>query len=120
MFSFFLLLTKVAVNKGVGGISLKTLQAYFLVYVARLCSILFYEGYLPFDKSGDWFYQFCEITSLVAVVALIVAVVLVYPRSYAKGADSFGDVYLPPSLGVLWLVAGALGLALFLHPNLNK
>lgn len=39
-FSFGLLLAKVALNRGVAGISLKTLQAYLLVYVARLASIL--------------------------------------------------------------------------------
>lgn len=32
------------------GLSLKTLQAYACVFAFRLCSILFYEGYLPFDK----------------------------------------------------------------------
>ena len=30
-------------------------------------SAQFYEGYLPFDKSGDWFYQACEILALVQV-----------------------------------------------------
>ena len=38
--SFSLLLAKVALTRAVTGISLKTLQAYFLVYIARLCSIL--------------------------------------------------------------------------------
>lgn len=40
----------------------------------RLTSILVYEGYLPFDKSGDWFYQATEILSLAEVAVLLVAV----------------------------------------------
>ena len=56
------------------GISLKTLEAYAAVFALRLTSILVYEGYLPFDKSGDWFYQATEILSLAEVVVLLVAV----------------------------------------------
>ncbi len=77
----------------VAGISLKTLQAYALIFAARLSSILvrpavrwatgiimmlcclqIYEGYLPFDRSGDWFYQACEIIALLQVLSLIVLV----------------------------------------------
>jgi hypothetical protein len=93
------------------GISFKTLQAYALVFTARLASILVrasahspdrdasctpqlyctpllplilycmfpmhqvYEGYLPYDKSGDWFYQATEILALLQVAVLIGAVV---------------------------------------------
>ena len=53
------------------------------------------------------------------VIALLVAVLFLYPRTYGRGADSFGSLYLPPQLGVLWLVLGALVLAVLLHPNLN-
>lgn len=72
--SFVVLLVKVAYLKNVAGISLKTLQAYAIVFVFRLCSILIYEGYLPYDKSGDWFYQACEVTGLLLVCVLIYAV----------------------------------------------
>ena len=94
--SFLLLLIKVFTNKSVAGlsswprraaivqhsralpspagISLKTLEAYALVFALRWTSILMYEGYLPFDKSGDWFYQATEIFSLCEVAVLIVAV----------------------------------------------
>lgn len=49
--SFSLLLTKIALTKTVSGISLKTLQAYLLVYMARLCSILV-RGWV-----GRWVWQ---------------------------------------------------------------
>ena len=39
-FAFTLLIAKVAIAKNVSGISLKTLEAYVIVYIARLSSIL--------------------------------------------------------------------------------
>lgn len=53
------------------------------------------------------------------VVALLVAVLVLFPRTYGRGADSFGALYVPPQFGVLWLVLGSLVLATLLHPNLN-
>lgn len=38
------------------GVSIKTLELYASVFVFRLCSILFYDGYLPFDR--------CEVSCL--------------------------------------------------------
>jgi hypothetical protein len=35
-------------------VSLKTLQAYLCVFTFRLVSIMRHEGYLPYDRSGDW------------------------------------------------------------------
>lgn len=33
---------------------------YLAIFCFRLFAIVPFEGYLPFDKSGDWFYQTCE------------------------------------------------------------
>lgn len=65
---------KVVKDKNTSGISLKTLQCYALVFAARLCSILVYEGYLPYDRSGDWFYQACEILGFLMVLGLLIAI----------------------------------------------
>ena len=46
------------------GLSLYTFVFYALIMASRLSSTLFFEGYLPFDSSGDWFYQTVEIASL--------------------------------------------------------
>lgn len=117
--SFFLLVFKTYTTKSVSGISIKTLQAFGLVFAARLCSILVYEGYLPFDKSGDWFYKACEILGLVMVVGLLLATFIVYSRTYTHTDDSFGAKGLPASLGILWLVGPCLLLAVLYHPSLN-
>ena len=36
---------------------MKTLQLYALTFSVRLFSIMRHQGYLPFDKTGDWFYH---------------------------------------------------------------
>lgn len=118
--SFSLLGVKAYAMKDTRGISLKTLQAYAAVFTARLASILLYEGYLPFDRSGDWFYQCCEGMCLLLVLLIIVAVVFVHPRGYERTADAFGALHIPSQLGVLYLVLPCAALALVLHPNLNN
>lgn len=120
-FAFGLLIVKIVVTHKVSNISLKTLQCYIVVFAARLSSILVYEGYLPFDKSGDWFYQAIEVVCLAMALGLAVAVAFVYSGSYGKAADKFGAGLrgLPNPLGALVLVVPALLLAMLLHPNLN-
>lgn len=122
LFGFALLVAKVAATRKASNISLKTLQAYALVFAARLCSILFYEGYLPFDKSGDWFYQAVEIGALVLALGLIVALLTTHRRTYSAASDRFGGgvLGLPDAAGVLVLAAPAALLAALLHPNLNN
>ena len=44
-------------SKSAKGVSLKTLELYALTFLVRLLSIMRHQGYLPFDKSGDWFYH---------------------------------------------------------------
>jgi hypothetical protein len=126
-------------------ISLKTAQCYCVVSILRLASILFYEGYLPFDKSGDWFYQTIEILSL-TVAAYIVYVIQFSPKgaSYTVRVDNFGNDVglganrLPANLGALVLIVPAIVIALvswivfcltllvtvsnmqLFHPNLNN
>ena len=65
---FVVLASKSVTQKSVAGISLKTLQLYAVVFSLRLSSILFFEGYLPFDASGDWFYQVNEVIGLLCVL----------------------------------------------------
>mmetsp|Transcript_18391 Transcript_18391/g.22358 ORF Transcript_18391/g.22358 Transcript_18391/m.22358 type:complete len:295 (+) Transcript_18391:162-1046(+) len=120
MFGFGILMVKFYVQKSATGISLKTLELYSLVFVARLCSILFYQGYLPYDSSGDWLYQTVEVISLLLCVAAIVYV-LVYSDSYVAAEDAFGNFkYIPSQLGPIILVVPCFILALLFHPTLNK
>jgi hypothetical protein len=125
LFAFGLLLAKAYLTGSVANISLKTLECYFLVFSGRLASILFYEGYLPYDRSGDWFYQFTEVSALLMVLALIVCVVGPFRDTYSRGRDGFKVSLVPglvvaPELRVVQLVAPALVLAVLLHPSLNN
>lgn len=56
-FGFGLLNYKMWSSKTAKGVSLKTLELYALTFSVRLLSIMRHQGYLPFDKSGDWFYH---------------------------------------------------------------
>ena len=119
LFAFLLLVAKVAFTRSVKNLSLKTLQCYALVFAARLLSILRYEGYLPYDRSGDWFYKATEAGALAIVLALIACVLGPFRASYKAGADKFSLPGLPPQLGALVLVLPALLVAALLHPALN-
>ena len=56
-FGFGLLNFKMWTSKSAKGVSLKTLELYALTFLVRLLSIMRHQGYLPYDKSGDWFYH---------------------------------------------------------------
>lgn len=73
-FSFFLTLCStlqmisfigiiLQVRHNTSGLSFYTFAFYSVIYFSRLSSILLYENYLPYDTSGDWFYQTVEIAS---------------------------------------------------------
>eukprot|EP00924_Labyrinthula_sp_SR-Ha-C_P002631 maker-scaffold_13-snap-gene-2.1-mRNA-1 protein AED:0.01 eAED:0.01 QI:60/1/1/1/1/1/2/434/292 len=120
MFGLSLLLVKLNLTKSHVGISLKTVALYALVFMCRLTSILFYEGYLPFDASGDWLYQAVEVTSLVLCLA-IMGWILSMEQPYDYALDGFGRFKnVPPQLSLLVLIVPCLVLALIFHPNLNR
>ena len=56
-FGFGLLNFRMWSSKSAKGVSLKTLELYALTFLVRLLSIMRHQGYLPYDKSGDWFYH---------------------------------------------------------------
>jgi hypothetical protein len=119
---FGLLVAKLVVTRGLANVSFKTLHAYALVFFARLCSILNYEGYLPFDRSGDWFYQTVEVSALVVTLALIGATWALKLKAPSDKFDAklMERVGLPAKYGVVVLAVPALFLAALLHPSLNN
>jgi len=114
-------------HSGVTEISLKSMQCYCAVSTLRLSSILFYEGYLPFDSSGDWFYQSMEVFSLILAGALVFTMTMsnkrhgYNPRNDVFGKDfSIGPLTLPSNLGALWLIVPSIVVAMLFHPTLNN
>jgi len=110
-FSFLMVVATVESRRTARGLSCRMMECYCLVFVARLCAIVPFEGYLPFDKSGDWFYQLCE-----AIGFCLAGTIVYFCRArYASTYDPTTD-----TLNHLYLVLPALGVALVFHPNLNN
>lgn len=121
LFGFVVLLVKFQSERSCAGVSLKTLELYAIVFLARLSSILFYDGYLPYDSSGDWLYQVIEVVSLLCVGVLIFITVVTYKNTYNATEDDFGKVKsIPTQFGPVILVVPAFVLAVLLHPSLNR
>lgn len=111
MFSFLMVVAKIHSGRTVKGVSLRMMECYLAIFVCRLCAIVPFEGYLPFDKSGDWFYQCCEGVGLVLAATIVFFCRVRYAATYDPSNDT---------LNHLWLMLPALAMALIFHPNLNN
>ncbi len=121
LLGFFFLCFKLCGEGSCTGVSLKTLQLYALVYFSRCCSVLVYDGYLPYDSSGDYVYRLVEVLSLFVVCVLIFLTLVVYRDTYNPSEDSFGRFKnIPNQLGVVVLIVPCAIMALILHPSLNS
>eukprot|EP01066_Platyproteum_vivax_P008322 Platyproteum_vivax@DN3474_c0_g1_i1.p1 len=110
LFTFLMVLYNMETNKSCVGVSLKMMECYLVLTLVRLCSILPFEGYLPYDKSGDWLYQLVEVLIFGAQMGVVYCCRVRYADSY----DSSLDVFNP-----LFLIIPSAILALILHPSLN-
>lgn len=120
MFGFGILNVKIFTSKRATGVSIKTLQLYFLVFFFRLTSIMRHEGYLPYDKSGDWLYHLIEGTSLFFTCAAMWGCMGPFKSTYQGTLDKFGEFNVPPGVGAVYLAVPILILACVVHPNLNS
>jgi ER lumen protein retaining receptor len=119
MFGFAILNFKTFKSQRASGVSIKTLQLYVLVFFFRLTSIIRHEGYLPYDKSGDWLYHFIEGMSLMFTCAALYACMVAFKHTYQADLDRFGEHVVPPGMGSVWLAGPILIVAILIHPNLN-
>mmetsp|Transcript_24104 Transcript_24104/g.29005 ORF Transcript_24104/g.29005 Transcript_24104/m.29005 type:complete len:288 (+) Transcript_24104:85-948(+) len=120
-FGMMLLVAKLQRSGSAAGVSAKSLHCYTFVFAARLCSILRHEGYLPYDRSGDWLYHCVEGASLLATLVAIFLVHSTYNLSYEENNDSFGAIpFLPSSFGSLCIIIPCFILAALFHPSLNR
>lgn len=118
-FAFFLLTFKIFSQSSARDLSQKSLTAYAFVFFARLLSVLWQQGYLPFDKSGDFVYQACEIFSLVMALVALYLTTFKYRKNYNAEADSFGS-FVPMNGGAFLIILPAFFFALLVHPSLNN
>jgi hypothetical protein len=110
MFAFLMVCLKMETNRSSRGISLKMFECYLVLLACRLCSIIPFEGYLPYDRSGDWLYQTVEAISLGLVCLIVYMCRKRFAASYERDSDVFKHHYL---------MIGCFILALIFHPNLN-
>lgn len=120
MFGFGILNVKTFTSKRATGVSTKTLQLYCMVFFFRLTSIVRHEGYLPYDKSGDWLYHVIEFLALFFTASALYGCMYPFKASYQKDLDKFGEMSVPPGWGGIYLAVPVLFLAMFIHPNLNS
>jgi len=120
MFGFGILCVKLFTSQRATGISVKSLQLYCLVFFFRLTSIVRHEGYLPYDKSGDWLYHVIEFMGLFFSGASLFGCMVPYKHTYQAEVDKFGEMNVPPGMGGVYLAVPILLLAIFVHPNLNS
>jgi len=110
MFGFGILNVKIFSSKQATGVSVKTLQLYCLVFFFRLTSIIRHEGYLPYDKSGDWLYHWIQ----------VIALLLTGCALWACTEGQFVNKHQGEGVDAAYLAVPVLILAVFAHPNLNK
>jgi len=98
-------------SKGsVAGVSCRMMECYVVAFFSRLVSILWMDGYLPYDRSGDYIYRFSEIGCFVVSCATVYAC----RKKFAPSYDFVND-----TLPSLYLIGGCVVLGLLFHPHLN-
>merc|ERR1719473_1031015 len=108
--AFMFLHMQISANRSVAGISGKTLVMHAVKLCCRLGTTLWLDGYLPTDKSGDWFYQAGDVLSLLLVLHILSSVYITHKKSYQAEDDT---------VDVRNMVMGAFFLAVLIHPQMN-
>ena len=111
MFSFIVIIYKVSSSQSSSGLSYNSFLCYLVVLLTRLSSTLFYNGYLPSDSTGDWFYQLIEIISVFSCIIIIYMITSSHRDTADNDLDRFNCNYL------IW---PSLGLAMLVHTSLNN
>jgi len=86
------------------------MELWLLIGIARLSVFLPFEGYLPYDSTGDWFFQFTECATVFLTCLILFQCRVWFPRTRSQHNDGF------PHRSLI-LLAGAG--ACVVHPNLN-
>lgn len=94
-------------SRGAAGVSARSLRLQALALSFRLSSTLMRDGYLPYDKSGDWLYQAFDMFSLVLLAVLLVQV--------RRGGHQVGD----KGLNMVVMVIVAVILACIFHADMD-
>jgi len=108
--SFLMVVYKIERSKSCSGVSLKMIECYVVLIFARLCSIIPFEGYLPYDRSGDWLYQTVECCSFCLAGSIVYMCRVRYKETYEPASDNLNHIFLMVPAAVLSVI---------FHPSLN-
>jgi len=97
-------------KKSVAGVSCQMMECYVVAFCSRLVSILWMDGYLPYDRSGDYIYRFTEVGCFVVSCMIVFACRHKFLSSYDLTADTLKSWYL---------IIPCVVLGLMFHPHLN-
>jgi hypothetical protein len=105
-----LLAAQVISSNSVAGISARTVGLEALALTLKLGSTLNYNGYLPVDESGDWFYQGVDICGVAAALWIPFQALVSKQASYQSSDDTFP---------VIPMILGSILLAAIFHADMN-
>jgi ER lumen protein retaining receptor len=108
--ALILLAAQVLSSGSVQGISARTVGLEAFALVLKLSSTLNYNGYLPVDESGDWFYQGVDICGVIAALWVLYQAFVAKRASYQSSDDTFP---------VIPIVLGSILLAAIFHADMN-
>jgi hypothetical protein len=105
-----LLFIQVVSSRSAAGVSARALVLDGIAVSLRLSSTLFFEGYLPNDKSGDHVYQCADLCSLLLIVFLLRSVLVTHRDTYQLAED---DISIGP------MVVGSILLGAVFHGDMD-
>merc|ERR1712176_646884 len=111
MSSFLFVVVSIEAAQSAKGISLKMMESYVFLCGARLFAIIPFEGYLPYDSSGDWLYQLIEGFTFCLAGSIVYLCRVRYRDTYDPQSDTINHLYM---------IAPCFCIACVFHPNLNN
>lgn len=89
MFGFLLLALKVYSTGSISGLSKNSVICYLICLIFRVYAITVYDGYLPYDASGDLIYRLAEWVSLFSCGFVYYLMKFKFSKSYNRDFDTF-------------------------------
>lgn len=110
LFALTCLWYQVKQQRGVQGVSMRSLVMQCFVYGLRLSSSSWLKGYIPTDSTGDGLYQVLDLCTMMVAMYLIHSCAVTHRSSYQEKYDG---VEIKPLIMLCAL------LAVLVHPDLN-
>jgi ER lumen protein retaining receptor len=102
---------KVYSTGSISGLSKNSIICYLICLVFRSLAIFLFDGYLPYDSTGDFIYRISEYVSLFSCAFVYYLMKFKFSKSYNHDLDTFKWYYFVIPTAIL---------AVLIHPNLNS